>query len=232
MSIKNSAVLLGLLFFAIPAYAEQTAFGRDGVQSALLSPDGKYIALLNRSGDVDQFVIINTTKKNTELSRRTVAPQRIQSVAWVDNNSVALQLGEQVKYQLNPQATGEIEILEVGGESLQIGVANNGDSAIQKALAGRKLTVSAGLPSIEGSLLVNDQANRNLWRVDLSSDSIEAIDHPPFRLSRIAASPNAKYMAATGVADDGTPQNMVFAAGDEQKWQPVSGHAGVRCRQQ
>ncbi len=122
----------------MPGQAGQTVFGRDGVQAALMSPDGKHIALLNRVGDFDQFLIVSVAKKNTAYFRKTTSPQRIQSVAWIDDETLALQLGVDAKYQIDVQPTGDIEILGILGESILIGGANNEETVVQQALAGKK----------------------------------------------------------------------------------------------
>ncbi len=221
--MKNRFTLLCLLLFALTGYAGQSVLGRDGIQAALLSPDGEHIALLNRSGDVDLLLIVSVANKNTAYSRKSKVPQRIQSVAWVDDQRIALQLAEDVKYQLEPQSTGEIEVLEITGDSMRIGGANGGESAVQKALAGRRLALGDGLSSKPGAFLVADRGDRGLWRIDLASDSIEPLDYPPFQLTRLSVSPNTKYMAAEGINDAGENRVMLWSDMGDQSWRELHG---------
>jgi dipeptidyl aminopeptidase/acylaminoacyl peptidase len=221
--MKTKFILLWLLFCALPGHAGQTVLGRDGVQSALISPDGEHIALLNREGDIDQFLIISMAQKNTVHYRKETSPQRIQSAVWISDGALALQLGEDVQYQVDVQPTGDIEILGIAGDSILIGGANNPDTTVQKALTGRKLTVNDGLSSISGALLVTDPANRNLWRIDIASDSIEPLDHPPFELNKLSVSPNAKYMTAEGINDSGERLAMVWSGTDDRGWRALDG---------
>ena len=225
--MKTKFILLCLLFCALPSHAGQTVLGRDGVQSTLLSPDGKHIALLIRAGDIDQLLVVSVAKKNTAYFRKSTSPQRIQSVAWISDETLALQLGEDVKYQVEVQPTGEIEILEIAGESILIGGANNGETVVQQALTGRKLTVNDGLSSISGAFLVTDQADRILWLINIASDSIEPLDYPPFRLNRLSVSPNAQYMTAEGINDTGEMRAMVWSDVDDRSWRELAGNPEV-----
>lgn len=222
--MKIKLVLLSLLFFTLPGYAAKTILARDGVQSALLSPDGQHIALLNRVGDVDQLLIVSKEKKNTAHSRKEITPRRILSIAWIDDDRLALQLGADAIYQSEPQPTGQIEVLKIDGESTLIGIGNDGATVVQKALTEKQLTVGDGLASIPGRFLVIDQNDRYLWRVDLVADSIETLEHPPFRISSLAVSPNAQYMAAAGVSDDGKSRAMVWRGTDDRGWRDSQGN--------
>jgi hypothetical protein len=221
--MKSKFILICLLFCAMPGQAGQTVFGRDGVQAALMSPDGKHIALLNRVGDIDQFLIVNVAKKNTAYFRKATSPQRIQSVAWIDDETLALQLGEDVKYQVEVQATGDVEILGIAGESILIGGVGK-STVVQQALTGRKLTVEDGLSSLPDAFLVADPMNRNLWRINIASDSIEPLDYPPFQLNGLCASPNAKYMTANGMNDAGEMSAMVWSDTDDRGWRELHGN--------
>jgi dipeptidyl aminopeptidase/acylaminoacyl peptidase len=221
--MKTKFILICLLFCAMPGQAGQTVFGRDGVQAALMSPDGKHIALLNRVGDNDQFLIVSVAKKNTAYFRKTTSPQRIQSVAWIDDETLALQLGEDAKYQVDVQATGEVEILGMAGDSILIGGANN-ETVVQQALTGRKLTVAEGLSSLPDAFLVTDPMNRNLWRINIASDSIEPLAYPPFQLHGFFASPNAKYMTANGMNAAGEMSAMVWSDTGDRGWRELHGN--------
>ena len=221
--MKKKLIMLWLLFLALPGYAGQSVLGHDGVQLALLSPGGEHITLLNRAGDVDHLLVVSVAKKNTAYSRKSASPQRIRSVVWIDDETLALQIGKNEKYQVEVQPTGEIEILNIVGESMLIGGASNGETAIQQALTGRKLSVNAGLSSISGAFLVTDQVARDLWLIDIASDSIETLVFPPFQLSSLSVSPNLKYMAAEGITDSGDVRVMLWSDVDERGWRELDG---------
>jgi len=219
--MKSRFVLLWLLLLAMPSHAGVSVLSRDGIQSALLSPDGEYIAVLIRSGDVDKLLIVNAIKKNTAYYRKETFPLRICSVAWVDDESLAIQIGENMKYQVEPKPTGEIEILKIAGDSIRIGGANSGDTALQQALTGKNLIIGDGLSRIPDAFLVIDQIDGDLWRIDFQSDSIEPLDYPPFRLTRLSVSPNTRYMAAEGINDTGEKRVMVWSDVDDRSWREL-----------
>lgn len=222
--MKTKGILLWFVLCASPSYAGQTVLGRDGIQASLLSPDGEHIALLIRAGDVDQLLVVSVAKKSAAYSRKSTSPQRIRSIAWINDETLALQLGEDAKYQVEVQPTGEIEILGIAGESILIGGANNGETAVQQALTGRMLTVNSGLSSIPDTFLVTDQADRILWRINIAADSVEPLDYPPFRLNKLSVSPNAKYMTAEGKNDAGETRSMVWSDMDDRSWRELDGN--------
>ena len=115
--MKSRFVLLFFVTVAIPGYASQTVLGLDGVQSVQLSPDGEHLALLKRQSDIDELFIVNIAETGLVHQRHLNAPQRIRSIAWVDNVRVVIESGEDVQYEREPQPTGEIEILTLSGES-------------------------------------------------------------------------------------------------------------------
>ncbi len=216
MSIR--LVWLSLLFVAIPGYGSQSVFGRDGIQSIQLSPSGEHFAFLKRQSNTDELFIVDTSATAISNQRIWREPQRIQSFAWVDNERLVLQIGEDVQHELEPQRTGEIEILPITGESSRVGGTDSSDTKVQQALAGKELIVVDGLPSIAGVLLVNDQTQRGLWLLDIQSDTVDTFEYPPLELAEFTISPNLDFMAAVGVGDTGSRRVMSWRRSDDANW--------------
>jgi hypothetical protein len=57
--VKKIIIAFGLFLFAAPGYSGQSVLSLDGVQSILLSPNGKHFALLKRQAEKDELFVVN-----------------------------------------------------------------------------------------------------------------------------------------------------------------------------
>ena len=137
--VKCKNFLLCSLLLAIPGYASQSVLGNDGVQSLLLTPNGAYFALLKRKASHDELFIVNVAQTRVVARKTRNAPERIQSIMWLDNQRLALQLGKDVQYERRPQRTETFGILTVTGESSEYDNSGTGYTELQQTFTGQSL---------------------------------------------------------------------------------------------
>lgn len=205
-----------LLAVSVQSDASQSVFARNGVVAVEVSPDANYLAIFKRLGDIDELFVINVSESRIVNQRVTTSPERIYSIAWIDDEQLALQVGEDMRYQVMPQQTGVVDILTVAGGSMRLG-ADAESQGDPPDLAG-KLSVVAGVPNITGVMLVESLEDSNLWIVDIVGGSVESLEYPPLRNPEFTVSTDLRFVAAAGHDDDGNIRVTITRPNENTGW--------------
>ncbi len=212
-------VLIFLLALPQLGYGSQSVLNQNDVKFIQLSPDGKHFALLKRQAGGDALYIVNVTGKNVTARRAPQAPERIHSLAWLDGQHLALQIGQDKRYEQEPSRSGTIEILYLDGESSFYGDATK--VSVREALTGKPLVLVDGLPRLQGVMLVTAEESQGLWLLDIRSDTVESLQYPPLHSAIFRVSADARFLTATGVTTDGSRRVLHLRRGADAKWREL-----------
>jgi hypothetical protein len=177
-------------FAATPVLAVQTAFDRDGVLDVRLSPDGEHVTVLMRQSDTDTLYVVNTSKRKNVATVTRNAPERIFSARWLDGKEILLEGARELRHQILPGRTGQLERLSLKGK-------------LQALSLDGPVTVVDSLPSLAESALVANHPGQQLWLLKARSGKKQAVAYPPLDSPEIIASPNADFLVAVGTNNSG-----------------------------
>jgi len=218
ISVKMRFVLLFVLILPLVAHSSRSVLDQNDVKSILLSPDGEQFALLKRQEDGDALFIVNVAGQNVRARRTPLVPERIHSIAWLDSQRLALQFGEDVRYEQLPRRSGGIEVLTLDGASTYYGSVNGAKRKVSEPLAGVSLFVVDGMPSMPGVMLVASEMEKGLWLLDVRSATVVSLDYPSLDSAIFTISADAGFLTATGVDETGERRVLSLDRSDESIW--------------
>lgn len=216
--MKIRFLILICIFASSYADGAGTVLGMDGVQSALLSPDGQHFVIVNRRSSEDFLYIINAADTSVSYQRTLAAPARIASTGWLDSESIFVQLGTSDNTSIEPIISGDFEIINLSGEIRRFGKSHQGAAVVESALAGETVSLIYAVPGENSGALLYTSSSNQLHAVAFDADEIRQIRHPFRRISRVIASPSMSIVLVMQAGTPNEPGKWYFLRLNEAVW--------------
>jgi dipeptidyl aminopeptidase/acylaminoacyl peptidase len=207
-----------LLIALCPTSVLGNALDRDGVISARLSPQGTHVAVITRRGQQDKLRVVSLSRQETVASVERVAPERIFSAEWVDDERLVIETAADESYIVDPSPDGVVEILTLDDNTISNPIDSVNNSRSRGAMSRQRLAVVDSLPSLAGIMVLQGRAEGQIWVVDARSGSSNQIVNRDLEVDNVVTAPNAAYFVVSGTDEDGGKRVQSYRRSTDGPW--------------